>query len=656
MINKLAEQFTANISTIEGPIYAYVLTPRFNKNYPSLLILGDIHGGYFKCEDCQYPKCISLYNESFFQHIVNFSKSNNVIVDIFFETWTDHLRYKSNTSALADCIQNSIIWKQKYSQYIKFHFCDVRVNVENYGWKRNVDTLPMTFINNVIAYLNEDPVHNKNILQRFGDENKYKQLKRMISAESFNKFKEIDFLQANSRTIHEFNQLTDDVLKTQLNSYINTRWKKKFNRTRLIMPTYHALIDSHLKNNIDIKFSDFSELKGNDGPLIHMFSLLVETYTLSRIFRPKSEVKFGILFFGAEHTRNVIGTLCDTNIYFVNKIYFQDQPKCLIQSKKTTYFQNQDISRLSFDYFDKNILTDPDQFLNQKNDSNQSLLELYFIFKPAFTIEIIKTLLYHKYNLKIFRSSIGSSIFAIAVENNTNYVLELLIKKYGLPKERGLIKTALLHQSNDCLLVLIEKKYSPNENIQIGNIFVNSFLFSLIQNNIIAFHLLLSTVTDNFFKTLLQFDILEQSNIAYEIKIASINILLSSGADYKYKKVYFDNEISLQDVAQLNNMQEIVDIIQIKIDIEILYENIMAFNFEEPPVAINFEEPPAINFEEPQVAINFEEPPVGIQKRVHPESYNPEKSVESYTESYNPEKSVESYQEAKRKKLGQNAI
>ena len=294
--------------------------------------------------------------------------------------------------------------------------------------------------------------------------------------------------------------------------------------------------------------------------------------------------------------------------------------------------------------------------MNQKNDSNQSLLELYFIFKPAFTIEIIKTLLYHKYNLKIFRSSIGSSIFAIAVENNTNYVLELLIKKYGLPKERGLIKTALLHQSNDCLLVLIEKKYSPNENIQIGNIFVNSFLFSLIQNNIIAFHLLLSTVTDNFFKTLLQFDILEQSNIAYEIKIASINILLSSGADYKYKKVYFDNEISLQDVAQLNNMQEIVDIIQIKIDIEILYENIMAFNFEEPPVAINFEEPPAINFEEPQVAINFEEPPVGIQKRVHPESYNPEKSVESYTESYNPEKSVESYQEAKRKKLGQNAI
>ena len=511
------EKFMQSITQIEGPQHAAILVPKDDKTLPSILTLGDYHYFDFFCDYCSNETgCLTLRSQSFFDSLDNFAKTEQITIDIFIEKWSEQIEKYTNRNydkSVLYPIRNSFVKFRNLNKNLRFHFTNVR-NAGQPGQTfmneqhRYGDSLIIRFFKFFCQNLTDESANNTIIIKSYLTDPKIQNeiqeedildlLSNILQADSLEKYFKIPFIQKSSRAFHEFNQLSTP-----------------FQNAIYEYPIFPILPD-YIKNLFqfvdDIKnkkpifrknyfIFSYDDLYYNSNFLNMSHFILVDVYTVSRILKNDksgNKIIFAVVLQGSAHTNNIIQILA-SKFYSIQSVYNQISPKCLQKSADLKF--SGITNKLYDDDDDDNTETTEKEWFEEKNFLKQSPVELAFIFsKSDFILQIVKK--FSIKNLLSFRSSAGSSIFSLAIENNLEAVLNLLIKKLVnnniTTLERGLVNKAIIHRSFKCLETLLNLKYPPIEMIKIGHKKLNSLTLAIKNKYIEEVSLLCRYINDQY--------------------------------------------------------------------------------------------------------------------------------------------------------------
>ena len=324
--------------------------------------------------------------------------------------------------------------------------------------------------------------------------------KKILTVDSLKEYFNIPYIQKSSVIYNEFKQVSDPIKTAIYKNFSNLSTTKYVNETKQLI----RLLDD-FKANKQVVESEYEYLFGENvipttiiNMCIERFAFLVSVLTISRIV-VKKDIQFAVVLQESAHTRRFIQILTP-EFYSIQSVYNEISPKCVQKDADATFAEitKKLYSEPPLQKYETNEET---QWFERKNFLNQSPVELAFIYSnPMFIMQIVEY--FSIENLLSFRSSAGSSIFSLAIENNLEAVLNLLIKKLVnnniTTLERGLVNKAIIHDAYGCLGMLLSLKYPPIEIIIIGQKRLNSLTFAIRTNNSTAVSLLCQHIKDKY--------------------------------------------------------------------------------------------------------------------------------------------------------------
>ena len=494
------EKFMQSITRIEGPHSVNILAPKENKTLPSILALGDSNLFSDFCDYCSNENgCLSLWSDSFLDSLHKFAIKEEIKIDIFLES-EENFTDVPKRSVLSKFIYRINSLKEFYPN-LRFHLIDVINNENKNGREKVGDSLIFdlcehlefgeiddteTFITGVQKVAKEDDV-----LDLF---------KKILTVDSLKEYFNIPYIQKSSVIYNEFKQVSDPIKTAIYKNFSNLSTTKYVNETKQLI----RLLDD-FKANKQVVESEYEYLFGENvipttiiNMCIERFAFLVSVLTISRIV-VKKDIQFAVVLQESAHTRRFIQILTP-EFYSIQSVYNEISPKCVQKDADATFAEitKKLYSEPPLQKYETNEET---QWFERKNFLNQSPVELAFIYSnPMFIMQIVEY--FSIENLLSFRSSAGSSIFSLAIENNLEAVLNLLIKKLVnnniTTLERGLVNKAIIHDAYGCLGMLLSLKYPPIEIIIIGQKRLNSLTFAIRTNNSTAVSLLCQHIKDKY--------------------------------------------------------------------------------------------------------------------------------------------------------------
>jgi len=345
------------ISKIEGPVSVYLVKPTQYLNNllgrvaPTLLLLGDMHKGDSKCNNCnEKDGCYSLYkSQSLLKYLDEETTKHNINTDLFLELWDDSINrydpeYKKvvppgfiHNSALVDTIseQSNCIANQKRKgvlcslRNIKVHMADTR-RVNSMSQKYTGDNLINIFLSFIVeddnvekfekyalkAYPKYSLDYIYNIIESYFNP-------QISDLEIQRHFFEDPFYKDYSRTLKQLNQLPDKIRESIINLY--KKDKLKNDERHSLFKTYSHLHIKQLRKKRQ-NFNLSNEQKNVDLDITPLSIYNVDLYIIGRMLKiPKSSTsdssEFSIIYLGDAHIANIIEKLKTLNYYKVEKSF-----------------------------------------------------------------------------------------------------------------------------------------------------------------------------------------------------------------------------------------------------------------------------------------------------------------------------------------------